>query len=82
MILTILISFVVPLVEVLKFSYPVLGDLRNCARETQTVYDLWDATNLKCTFRRCGDDRLMNMWLEIVQIASTISFTQEDNSLV
>lgn len=38
--------------------------------------------NLKCAFRGCVDDRLMNLWLEVVQLASTISFSDEDDSLV
>jgi hypothetical protein len=40
--------------------------------KSKTVYDLWDGTSLKCTFRRYVADRLMNMWLEVVQIASTL----------
>jgi hypothetical protein len=47
-----------------------------------TVADLWDGTNLKCTFRRGVDQRLMNIWLEIVQLASTISFSDEEDSLI
>jgi hypothetical protein len=37
--------------------------------KSKTVYDLWDGTSLKRTFRRYVVDRLMNMWLEVVQIA-------------
>lgn len=40
--------------------------------KSKTAYDLWDGTSLKCTFRRYVADRLMNMWLEVVQIASTL----------
>lgn len=34
--------------------------------QASTVEDLWDGINLKCTFRRCVDDRLFNLWLEVV----------------
>jgi len=37
---------------------------------------------LKCTFRRCVDERLMNLWLEVVQLASAISFSDEEDSLI
>jgi hypothetical protein len=47
-----------------------------------TVADLWDGSVLKCTFRRGFDQRLMNLWLEIVQLASTISFTEDEDALV
>lgn len=47
-----------------------------------TVASLWDGSNLKCTFRRCVDGRLFNLWLEVVQLASTISFTDEEDSLI
>jgi hypothetical protein len=50
--------------------------------KTQSVFNLWDGTNLKCTFRRCVDDRLMNPWLEVVQLASTISFSDDGNLLL
>lgn len=36
------------------------------------IFDLWDGSDLKCTFRRCADGRLMNIWQEIIQLASTI----------
>lgn len=50
--------------------------------KSKTVYDLWDGYNLKCTFRRCVDDRLKNMWLEVVQMGSTITFTEDEDALI
>ena len=47
-----------------------------------TIADLWDGVNLKCTFRRCVDSRLFAVWEEIFQIASTIQFVDEEDSLV
>ena len=49
--------------------------------QSGTIAELWDGTNLKFTFRRV-DQRLMNMWLEIVQLASTISFSDDEDSLM
>lgn len=50
--------------------------------KSQTIFDLWDGTNLKCTFRRGVDSWLMNLWLEVVQLASTIVFTDDEDSLI
>ncbi|WVZ48702.1 LOW QUALITY PROTEIN: hypothetical protein U9M48_000121, partial [Paspalum notatum var. saurae] len=47
--------------------------------KNQSVADLWDGVNLKCTFRRMGD---VNSMEEICQLASTISFNEEDDALV
>jgi hypothetical protein len=35
----------------------------------------------KCTFRRVVDNRLKLQWQEIIQLASTISFSDDDDSL-
>jgi hypothetical protein len=50
--------------------------------KAKTVADLWDGCNLKCTFRRTVDARLGRLWLEIVQIASTITFSKEEDALI
>lgn len=50
--------------------------------KSHTVSELWDGADLKCTFRRGVDDRLMLMWQEIIQLASTIVFTAEEDSLI
>lgn len=47
-----------------------------------TVAELWDGVDLKCTFRRGFDQRLFNLWLEIVQLASTIVFTEDEDALI
>lgn len=38
--------------------------------------------NLKCTFRRYIDGRLMQLWLEIRQLASTIVFSEEEDAFI
>lgn len=47
-----------------------------------SVASLWDGVNLKCTFRRTGDIHMMELWEEVCQIASTISFSEEEDSLI
>lgn len=46
------------------------------------VADIWDGEILKCTFRRTVDDELENIWEEVVQLPSTITFTDEEGSLI
>jgi len=45
--------------------------------QNKIVVDIWDDTNLKCTFRRTFDDNLEDLWLEVNQLASTIVFLEE-----
>jgi hypothetical protein len=47
-----------------------------------TIAELWDGCNLKCTFRRIVNERLGRIWPEIVQLASTISFSDEEDAMV
>jgi hypothetical protein len=46
------------------------------------VFDLWDGMNLKCTFRRSVDERLFSLWEEIVSLASTVEFSEEEDSMI
>jgi hypothetical protein len=50
--------------------------------KSSTIADLWDGCNLKCTFRRAVNKRLGRFWLEIVQLASTIKFSDEENAMI
>jgi len=50
--------------------------------KNKTIHDLWDGENLKCSFRRTVDQSLMNDWLELKQLAETISFSDEEDALV
>jgi hypothetical protein len=38
--------------------------------------------NLKCTFRRCVDLRLLNMWEEVVSIAEAVVLSGEEYVMV
>ncbi|TVT99236.1 hypothetical protein EJB05_55412, partial [Eragrostis curvula] len=46
---------------------------------SKTIAEIWDGINLKCTFRRCVDSNLMRRWEEVLQIASTIVLTDEED---
>jgi hypothetical protein len=46
-----------------------------------SLRDVWDGVNLRMTFTRTVDSRLM-MWLELVQIASVVEFIEEDDSII
>jgi hypothetical protein len=46
--------------------------------QNRSIAELWDGVDLKCTFRRCVDNRLFSMWEEIVAIASSICLTDDE----
>jgi hypothetical protein len=45
-----------------------------------SVADLWDGQDLKCTFKRTMSASLGRTWLDIVQLASTITLIEEEDS--
>jgi hypothetical protein len=47
-----------------------------------TIAELWDGVNLKCTFRRCVDLRLPNLWEEVVGIATSLELSSEEDELI
>jgi hypothetical protein len=47
-----------------------------------TIAELWDGVNLKCTFRRCVDLRVMNLWEEVVGIASSLDLSGGEDELI
>jgi len=50
--------------------------------KNKSVASLWDGVNLKCTFRRMGDHNMLELWDEVCQIASTISFSEEEDTMM
>lgn len=50
--------------------------------KNKTIHDLWDGRDLKCTFRRIVDDNLYREWEEVVQLASTILFSNEQDEMI
>jgi hypothetical protein len=51
-------------------------------KQNSTIADLWDGCNLRCTFRRTVDIRLFNLWEEVLNIASSLSLSNEDDEPV
>jgi hypothetical protein len=47
-----------------------------------SVRDSWDGTNLKFSFRRTVDSRTMGFWFEVVQIASELQFSEEEDAII
>ena len=45
--------------------------------KNMTVANLWDGSEIKCTFSRMGDENMLELWDEVCQIASTISYSNE-----
>jgi hypothetical protein len=43
------------------------------------VAKAWDGVDLKFTFRRTADRNIMNQWREVVQIASSIQFGEDED---
>jgi hypothetical protein len=56
--------------------YSIIND------ENKTITEIWDGTNLKCTFRRCVDIRLFNLWEELISIASSISLSDAEDEMI
>jgi hypothetical protein len=51
--------------------------------KNKTLCELWDGTNLKCTFRRIVDSDLSRTWEEIIkQLASTITYSGEQDDML
>jgi hypothetical protein len=44
--------------------------------------DAWDGSNLKFTFRRTMDSRLMRQWEELLQVAESIEFREDDEDAI
>lgn len=50
--------------------------------QNATIADLWDGINLRCTFRRIADDRIIRQWQEIIQVALTLDLSNEKDQLI
>jgi hypothetical protein len=50
--------------------------------QNKIIAELWDGENLRCTFRRCVDVRIFNMWEEVVSIASALVLNGEEDELI
>lgn len=50
--------------------------------QNATVATLWDGDQLKVTFRRCFNHALMTQWYEVLNIAQSINFSDEDDAII
>jgi hypothetical protein len=50
--------------------------------QNKSIAELWDGNNLRCTFRRCVNIRLFQLWEEVVSIAESISLTMDEDEMV
>jgi hypothetical protein len=48
----------------------------------KSIQELWDGTNLKCTFRRTVDHRLLQRWYDLKSIAESLYLNDEENSVI
>jgi hypothetical protein len=48
----------------------------------KTVADLSDGQQLKCDFWSTFTPHMMDMWFQIVEIAKTITFSNEEDQLI
>jgi hypothetical protein len=48
----------------------------------RTITELWDGNQLKCTFHRCVDRRKFVLWEELVNLASAVNLTNEEDELI
>jgi hypothetical protein len=46
------------------------------------VAELWDVSNLKCTFTVTVDQNAMHNWQEVCQLAATIVYSEEEDELI
>jgi hypothetical protein len=50
--------------------------------KNKTIADLWDGQTLRCSFRRNVSTKLYNSWLEVLELVSTISLSEEEDEMV
>jgi hypothetical protein len=48
----------------------------------KSIAKLWDGVNLRCTFGRCVDMRLLLMWEELVNLISTVDLSGDEDALI
>jgi hypothetical protein len=46
------------------------------------VREAWDDLHLRFTFKRTVDSRTLNLWHEVVQIASGIQYSEEEDAII
>jgi hypothetical protein len=50
--------------------------------QNRTIREIWDGTNLKCTFRRRVNRRVFDLWEVVCVIAENLVLSGEDDELI
>lgn len=53
-----------------------------CNEQTKSVKEIWDGETLKLTFRRNFDNKMMEQWYQLVEIAKEINFSNDPDALI
>ena len=53
-----------------------------CNEQNKSVRDVWDGEILKLTFRRNFDNKMMDQWYQLVEIAKEINFDSDSDALI
>ena len=48
----------------------------------KTIGEVWDGSNLKISFRRCVDNRLLHLWFDLLSIAQSVILNDEDDAII
>ena len=58
-------------------------ELYSIANEhNKTIAEVWDGTNLKISFRRCVDNRLLHLWFDLPSIAQSVILNDDDDAII
>jgi hypothetical protein len=50
--------------------------------QNHIIFELWDGKQLRVTFRRCFDHRLILQWYEVLQIPISLHLKDENDALI
>jgi hypothetical protein len=53
-----------------------------CNEQTKTIKEIWDGEELRLSFRRCFDDKLLLQWEELKAIVQHLRLTDEPDQMV
>jgi hypothetical protein len=53
-----------------------------CNEQTKTIKEIWDGNDLRLSFRRCFDDKLLMQWGELKAIVQQLQLTDEPDQMV
>lgn len=53
-----------------------------CDQVGSTVAEIWDGQEVKLTFRRTFSSRMMERWLELQEVVSSIAYNSDGDALI